>query len=185
MSDERARLFVALELPTVAREALAGWRGPLLSGNGLRPLGTEGLHVTLCFLGWRPVDEVSAIATACDAVAGVDQPVELALASAVWLPARRPRVLAVELEDRGGRLSRLQASLSRALSDGGWYAPEKRPFLAHVTVARVRRHGHVRSIGLPSVPELSFPASSVTLFRSRLSREGAQYERLSEMQLTG
>ena len=33
---------------------------------------------------------------------------------------------------------RMHQPLARALAAGRWYVPEKRPFLAHVTVARVR-----------------------------------------------
>ncbi len=62
-----ARLFVALELPAEVRGALAAWarragRGP---GHGrLRLVEPESLHVTLCFLGSRPMAEVDEIAAA-------------------------------------------------------------------------------------------------------------------------
>ncbi len=185
MSDERARLFVALELPDEAREALIAWSAPVVANTAaLRPVGAEGLHVTLCFLGWRSVSEIAPIAAAC-ATLGSSAPPSLSFGDAVWLPPRRARVLAVELVDSAGALASLQASLSSALEAGGWYQPEARPFLGHVTVARVRKDGRIGRRDLGSAPELSFGASSVILFRSQLGRGGALYERLSDVRLSG
>lgn len=185
MNGERVRLFVALELPEPVRDALVSWRaGVLADVPGLRPVARESLHVTLCFLGWRWVEEIAAIG---EAVAGVVDrcrgPARLSVTQGIWLPPRRPRVLAVELADAGGVLGRVQGELSRALEAGGWYEPESRPFLAHVTAARVGRGGRVRRGELPPVPALEFEGSTVTLYRSRLSRGGAQYEPLAKVEL--
>ena len=52
---EHVRLFVAVDLPDDVREGLAGWaadRGRDLPA--LRILPARSLHLTLCFLGWRP-----------------------------------------------------------------------------------------------------------------------------------
>ena len=184
MSDERARLFVALELPGAVRDRLALWRDEVVAGvPGLRAVAVESLHVTLCFMGWVDVELVDAIAAACGVV-GEMPAASLRVGRGIWLPARRPRVLAVELSDVGGRLGAVQSALSEALAEGGWYAPEKRPFLAHVTVARVGRGARVgRSSGLPEVPDdPSFTGSTVTLFRSHLSASGARYEALASVQ---
>lgn len=183
MSDERARLFVALELPLAARVALTRWRdGVLRGGRGLHPVATDALHVTLCFLGWRAVEEIEEIGAACEAVASSSPP-ELSFGDAVWLPVRRPRVLAVEIEDPAGELAAAQAGLSKALAAGGWYAPEPRAFLAHVTVARVAKGGRARPRELPPAPALDLESSSITLFRSRLGAGGAHYEPLRTVEL--
>jgi 2'-5' RNA ligase len=182
-ADERARLFVALELPASARDILARWRASALRENSaLRPVPVEHLHATLCFLGSRPASQIDEIAAACGVVAGepVAQP---RLGEPVWLPARRPRVLAVRLEDESGALARLQAALSAALVNGGWYARESRPFLAHVTVARVAKDARFRSPRLEAPPGVDVRCSRVTLFRSRLGSSGARYEPLSVVEL--
>jgi 2'-5' RNA ligase len=182
-SEERARLFVALELPAAVRDRLAEWGKVVAAGlPGVRAVAVESLHVTLCFLGSVEVSEVDAIIAACGVVSPMPAP-SLRLRGGVWLPARRPRVLAVSLQDLGGRLGAVQAALSDALAEGGWYAPEKRPFLAHVTVARVGRGARVRrGSELPDVPDdLSFNGTTVTLFRSRLSPAGARYEGLASV----
>ena len=178
-----ARLFVALELPSSAREALVRWRSGIVgSVSGLRVVGSEDLHATLCFLGSRPVAEIDSIAGECGVVAG-EPVVDSAFGEALWLPARRPRVLAVALRDDDGVLARVQSALSRALVAGGWYAPESRPFLAHVTVARVGRDARVRAVELPAPPVEAVRCSRVTLYRSHLGRGGARYEALASVSL--
>ena len=97
----------------------------------------------------------------------------------MWLPPRRPRVLAVELGDADGRLGDVQVALSDALHAGGWYTPEARPFLAHVTVARVPG-SYADPPARASVPQSEpggFTGSCVTLFRSHLGSAGAARSR--------
>ena len=180
MTAERARLFVALELPDDVRDALVSWRaGALRGGPELRLIAAEHLHVTRCFLGWQGVGEVEPIAQACASAAADAAPARLALGTAVWLPPRRPRVLATEVVDPGGALGALQAVLSAALQSGGWYEPERRPFLPHVTVARVRAGTPVGSGPPEPPPPLGFTGSQVMLYRSHLARAGARYEALA------
>lgn len=182
--SERARLFVALDLPGPVRRQLVPWGSRSVSRfPGLRAVAPEALHVTLCFLGWCDSADIMPISDACvAAVSGAEEP-ELSLGSAVWLPPRRPSALAVEVADANGTLAGLQAALAAALSAGGWYASEARRFLGHVTVARVSRGARVRGIELKLPPAAGFRAASVTLYRSRLERAGARYEALRTIEL--
>jgi RNA 2',3'-cyclic 3'-phosphodiesterase len=184
VGDERARLFVALELTASARDILTRWRGaPLREISALRPVPAEHLHVTLCFLGSRPVGEIDDIAAACGVVAG-EPVVSSRFGEAVWLPRRRPGVLAVGLEDDSGGVARVQAALASALVAGGWYAPESRPFFAHVTAARVSAKGErFRPPRLAPPPAAEVRCSRVTLYRSRLGSSGARYEPLVTVEL--
>lgn len=186
MSDERARLFVALELCDRVVRELVKWRPGAVAGiDGVRLVRPEDLHVTLCFLGWQGVGEIDAIAGACASVGGTGV-ASLRLGEPVWLPRRRPRVLAVGFEDLEGVLGRMQGSLSDALAGGGWYEAEARPYLAHVTVARLGRASRVpasRARSIEGPRTLTFEGSTVTLYRSRLSPKGAQYEALASVEL--
>ena len=133
----------------------------------------ESLHVTLAFLG-QLEDEVAP--RVIEAVRGAMRPVSaLSLDSVVLLPPRRPRVMAVEL---AGEVGELQSAVSGALVSAGLYAPEKRPFLPHVTIGRARS-GERPSPSVPDVPALSFMAPSVSVYESRLSPKGASYEALA------
>jgi 2'-5' RNA ligase len=176
VSDERARLFVALELPDAARAELIRWRSDALGElGGVRLLAPDAMHATLCFLGWRARTDIAQIGAACEVVAR-EPAVSVSLGGAVWLPKRRPRVVAVSLGDPDGALARVQSAVSGALQAGSWYTPEARPYMGHVTVARFGRGAIARASELPPPAPLRFQASLVTLFRSRLSPAGAQYE---------
>jgi RNA 2',3'-cyclic 3'-phosphodiesterase len=167
------RLFVAVELPEEVRDALAAWRP---RDAALRPVTAEGLHVTLCFLGWRDeaaVERIGAAVLECAAPVGA-----LTVGEALWLPPRRSRVLAVELEDPSGQLGALAASVVGAMVDAAGHEPEKRPFLPHVTLARVRRGARAPLGDLDAPPPLRFTPTALTLFRSQLGSTGARYEPL-------
>jgi 2'-5' RNA ligase len=184
-SGERVRLFVALELPLEVRDTLVRWRARLPSGvQSMRPIAPEDLHATLCFLGSQPADEVAQIADSLGVLGAAGAP-GLALGEAIWLPPRRPRVLAVSLRDEGGALAAIQSALAQTLAAGGWYEPETRSYLAHVSVARAGRGAPVRRASIATPPETGFHARRVTLYRSRLRRSGASYEALASVELAG
>jgi 2'-5' RNA ligase len=180
LSDQRARLFVALELTEAVRDTLAQWRALMVAeGGGIRAVADENLHVTLAFLGWKGLEDLDGIAEACAVVRGRGA-LELSLGEAVVLPRRRPRVLAVSLADDTGALAATQSAVAEALAAGGFYEPEERPFLGHVTVARAGRGARIPRSAVVSEPppRLPFRGAEVVLYRSHLRGAGASYEAL-------
>ncbi len=187
-----ARLFAAIDPPAEACDELAAWARSTVRGLGVRGekassvrvLDPELLHVTLCFLGNRPVEEIAAIG---DALAECAQSVgELSIGAPLWLPPRRPRALAVEVHDGPeGSLASLQRALVDALVRVCGYEEERRRFRAHLTLARLRegpRGPAVRRV-LPATPALTFTPASIVLYRSWLSPAGASYEALARSTL--
>jgi 2'-5' RNA ligase len=170
-----ARLFVALDLPQGVRDALAGWAREVAADQpeALRAVRADAMHVTLCFLGDRPEEEMSALA-ALVADARIESG-QLTVTGASWLPPRRPGVLAVDLHDPDGWLHAGQGRLADALVEAGAYAPEQRAFRPHVTVARVRRGDRPRR-AVPDPPAETFTSGAVRLYRSRLGAGGSRYE---------
>jgi RNA 2',3'-cyclic 3'-phosphodiesterase len=181
VSDERARLFVALDLPAPVRDELAAWAAREAGDLQLRLLEPEMLHVTLCFLGWRAAadaERIGELALACAA------PVpELAVAGGAWLPPRRPRVLAVDLDDPTGAAAGLQARVSEAMVRGAGYEPERRAWRPHVTVGRVPKGARVRATELAAPPSGPFAGAGLSLYRSHLRRQGARYEPVAHVRL--
>jgi RNA 2',3'-cyclic 3'-phosphodiesterase len=195
-SSSTARLFVAVDPPEDVCHQLVEWgRSATRAGEGrvranasLRVLDSELLHVTLCFLGNRPVEEIDMLAAQLTAHGGPSG--RLSLGAPLWLPARHPRALAVELHDEDGRLARLQAELVAALEQlRGWQpsvggrggesaskARAGRRFRPHITVARMRPASASYERVLPPTPSLSFVPRELVLYRSWLSPEGASYE---------
>jgi RNA 2',3'-cyclic 3'-phosphodiesterase len=178
-----ARLFAALELPERARSRLAAFGRAAAEGDrALRAVGEEALHVTLAFLGDRAEDDVSAARSAVRGLAGSPAPA-LALGEVLWLPARSPHVLTVEVVEGEGVLAALQADVAGRLAQALDWEPEGRRFRPHITVARVRRGGRPRTRALPEGPRASFAGEAVVLYRSHLGEGPARYEALERASL--
>jgi 2'-5' RNA ligase len=195
-----ARLFVAIDPPTEVREQLAVWaRGALGPRRGeragasrpLRLLDPELLHLTLCFLGARPIAEIELVAGAlAECAVGVG---ELSIGAPLWLPPHRPRVLAVEVHDPQEDLTRLHDSLTTAIAAATGWTPEdgagtrgagrRRRLRPHITLARMREGVAPQARELPPTPALAFTPGELVLYRSWLAPEGASYEALARATL--
>jgi 2'-5' RNA ligase len=178
----KARLFVAVDPPAAIQNDLARWARSAVAGReSIRRLDAGLLHVTLCFLGYRPLSELDAIARmTLEHAAALS---ELEVGAPLWLPPRSPRVLAVELRDPGGALESLQRTLAGAFAAEIGYVPEKRRFRPHLTVARMRAGVAPEARELPATPRLRFIPQALTLYRSRLYRSGAEYEPVARAEL--
>lgn len=197
-----ARLFVAVDPPALVREELLAWARGAVAGLGRseieqspRVLRADALHLTLCFLGSRPVAEIESIAAA---VSGCALPVgELSVGAPLWLPPRRPRALAVEIHDHEGELTALHEAVVGALARVGVWEPGRTAgarrahtgrargvrFRPHVTVARLRAGCAPGERRLKATPALSFVPDALVLYRSWLSPAGASYEALASSPL--
>ncbi len=188
LKSPRLRLFVALELPRAVLEPLIDWRERALGAMpDARLVAGGSLHVTLVFLGYQYERDVERIAELC-----FGQPAggfELRASGIDGVPPRRPRLYALGLEDAGGALGAWQGRLSERLHAAGLYEPEKRPFWAHVTLARGRRNRALPRLDEPpALPEeltQPFVPERATLYRSTLTPRGAVYDALAGMELSG
>jgi RNA 2',3'-cyclic 3'-phosphodiesterase len=198
LKSPRARLFVALELPDPVRGALSAWQREAVAAEPLlRAPATETLHVTLCFLGYVPerrIDEVAAVVDGLEP-RSVELHFEL---EPVGVPPARPRLYAASAPSP--EADALAAELSDRLRTARLHKPEKRPFWSHVTVARVRperaspgsggrrrRNRPARvEIPPPALPKAlgePFCAVRITLYRSILRPQGAEYVPLASLDL--
>lgn len=180
---DTARLFVAVDLPDAVRLDLATWaRRTVGRREDLRLVPADALHLTLAFLGDRPLEEISQVGDAVTQSAGGEVP--LRVGTSMWLSPRHPHVLTVAVEDPAGALGALHARVETALAASCGVEPDRRAFRPHVTVARVRRGARVRPVALAAPAPSRFIAPAVTLYRSRLGPGGAQYEPLASASLT-
>ncbi len=182
-------MFVALDLPQIVREDIASWGETELADPALRRVPPESLHVTLAFLGNRPLADVERIAVAMEEVAEI--PVLLELGGPVGRPpGDRPRLVALPVLHRP--VEALQERLSEVLTFERLYRPEKRPFWPHVTVARVRAEGRgsrrPMRVEIPPGPSPTkrigwFDGVRISLYRSELQPSGARYVPLAQVEL--
>ena len=163
---ERARLFCALRLPEPALDVLSEWQAAHIEHGRVVP--REQLHLTLAFLGHRPVDELEAIAGALREAAAAARPIRL-------VPERYRETRSVGmlvLTDVAGTATSLAEELFGRLERLGVYERERRAWLPHVTVLRFRSPPRLR----PPLPELEeVMPSDAAVFLSRLGPTGAEY----------
>jgi 2'-5' RNA ligase len=190
--------WVCHELTAWARGMAADARAAGSPRESVRVLDAHSLHLTLCFLGSRPVGEIEALADVLGACE--ERACELSLGAPLMLPPRRPRALAVEVRDSTGELSAVHERVSRRLTSVSAWEPERRRFRPHITLARVRTQSRRKARPvpdraivaggdpeppLPATPRLNFTPQSIVLYRSWLAPEGASYEALASASLQG
>ena len=182
LKSPRARLFVALDLPDEVRDDIVAWqRG--LDDPALRPVKPESLHMTLVFLGYHPEKEIERIAEAALGVEASAPEIRLEPAPVGVPRGKRPRLFALDAPSEGAL--ELQRRVEERLVEARFYEPEKRPFWPHLTVARVKpeKRGSRKPALVESppgrLPEHLFlrpiPLVRLTLFRSHLRPQGAEY----------
>jgi RNA 2',3'-cyclic 3'-phosphodiesterase len=180
--SEHVRLFCALRLPDDTLDRFVAWQsvhlGSVHVGRSVRAVVRANLHVTLAFLGARPVGELAAITAELDGAARVAEPI-------VFAPLRYRETRSVgmvELSDDGGAATALADELGARLERIGAYRREQRPWLPHVTVARFRERPRLE---LPPPGLGRFSPSDAAVYSSVLRPGGAQYEALESAALGG
>lgn len=174
VGDGCQRLFFALWPEPGLQERLHRLGGAAVRKGDGRRVAAEKLHLTLCFLGG--VD--GGTRRCLEGQAGTVQapPFTLVLDRLGYFP--RPRVVWLG----ASAVPEPLPSLVQQLRDGQrrcGLEPERRPFQAHLTLARKARRG-------PAVNEMEplvWPVERFALVASRTLPEGAQYEVLREWPL--
>ncbi len=139
------------------------------------------MHLTVRFIGHVQDDRAPAL---IDALAPpLDIPpfdIEFG-ACGVFPPSGAPRVLWIGLTQGLPGLASMHEAFNRRLRPFG-FEPEKRPFTAHLTLARFKNAsggaGRVVREALRRVTSLRTisPVTRATIFRSHLSPKGPRYE---------
>lgn len=189
----KLRLFIAIELDHGLLQALGDLQTELRKRglDGLRWTRSEGIHLTLKFLGETPESRVPAISEALRKGAAGHRRQTLSLGGLGTFGGRRnPRVLWVDLEGDLDALAALQASIDDELAAIG-FPKEDRSFSPHLTLARVRPEtareladAIARAIEGVKVPRAEIAANEVSLMQSTLGRAGAVYNRLNSVHLS-
>jgi 2'-5' RNA ligase len=174
---------VAVPLPPDLVGFVSAAQEALPRSSGVRLLGPEQLHLTLAFIGEVDWVKAAAAQAVVESVPG-DVGGEVVLGGFVCFPTpKKARVVAMDIADEAGLLAELFERVMGGLEVGGVMHREKRPFRAHVTVARLRLPGPVQPMAESG--HARFAVESVCLYRSELKREGAAYTVVARAALSG
>ena len=184
------RIFIGVELDDTVRESAAAAAASLRTQLGARVqarwIPADNLHITLWFIGEVAEDRAEQILRALG-VPFPDESFDVRVAGAGSFPlSGAPRVFWLGVTSGAERLARLHAEIARRLQPLG-IEPERRPYSAHVTLARVKEARDYRGLRA-ALREIAAGAGTsrvraVTVFRSRLSPKGATYEALLRVPL--
>jgi len=185
------RAFVAVEVPADLRELIwSAFSAEHAGYPGLRWVPPENLHLTVKFLGGVPRPRVPELIRAVERACSEHTPFSVSLRGAgVFPPRGLPRVLWVGAADGTAQLAALAGTVDRYLGKRG-IERERRPFSAHLTLARCRRDGVLLDAG-PLVSRFqecewgNFEVQALSFMQSHLGPAGARYERLAAIPLAG
>ena len=189
---EQVRLFVACEVPDDVKRDIGEVIESLRSRSGaaVRWIKSDGVHVTLKFLGEVPVKKLPAVKLAIQEAVVGHSPFELEFSNIGTFGGREGlRIMWIGVAGDVLRLEALVRAVNAALAVVG-FEPERRPFRPHLTLGRVRDEIPTRQraeievhVGKTPVPSTSWRTSQVSLMRSRLTAQGAMYEVLATFPL--
>jgi 2'-5' RNA ligase len=167
-------LFFALWPDHALQVALADATRDVVFASGGRAVPPENFHVTLAFVGSVPESSVARVEAVGDQVAAhVEQmPVQVTLdAIEYWRKARVVCATARLQRNAGaGRADTLATALQSRLTAAG-FAPDLKPFRAHVTLAR----NVVRARRALEMHSVVWSFGEVALVESRTRADGSTY----------
>jgi len=164
------RLFFALQPTSTQADALVAEVAPLIRQLEGQPVPAPNLHATLCFLGAVAEEQLPALRAAASRVRGRFVMLRFD-ALDVW---EKPEILCATAHESDAARD-LSVALMEATSTAG-FAPDRKPFRAHLTLARkVRRHV-ARNFEWPlALAPMTVHCERFVLMESRLGDAGSAY----------
>ncbi|MBI3522139.1 MAG: RNA 2',3'-cyclic phosphodiesterase [Chloroflexi bacterium] len=182
------RLFVAIRFPTAIAAAASRVLPEALPA--VRPVREELLHLTLAFLGETPDERLGDVTQAIAIASRAVPPFRVSLAAVGQFPPRRgDAAIFLSIADGAEAAGLLARSVRAELARAG-LAFDAKPFVAHVTLGRLRagaapeqRAAAIAAVGALAPTALSFVAEQVEVMRSVLSPPGPRYSALASARL--
>jgi len=180
----KIRSFISLDLPLSLRHELSG-HAKLIAGQDkrqkIRWLPPENYHLTLVFLGEIESAILSGLQFALEQKLEAAESVPLTISAITPFPFSRPRIAAALVEHTTEML-RQQSDVANCVRKCG-ITPERRRFVPHETLGRLKPHaGKTVDFNVRNILLSGF-ADSVTLFQSELTQDGAIHTALVEIPL--
>jgi 2'-5' RNA ligase len=165
------RLFFALWPDATARAALAAATREAVSASAARAVPPQNLHATLAFLGSVPERRIAELEDIARRVAGsFVPPCPMLLQFDELAHWAGPKILVARCAAESPAAHSL-ATLLKTATEAAGFAPDLKPFHAHVTVARKVD----RAPAVALTPAVQWRFDAFALIESRTAAEGAAY----------
>ena len=173
------RLFVAIDVPDEARNAVAAMSQPVEAFHWTK---RDQLHLTLQFLGDTEPDLLPVLKSTLAAISA-EKFILSQMQLDVFPSIRKPRVVVIRFSPCDA-LVRLQQAVHSGIVSSGIRVDNR--FKPHVTIARLRdaKAGTVRNYLKAAVcPTLEMEIGEFHLYESHLGPKGARHEKLRSYKL--
>ncbi|GAB4484782.1 MAG: RNA 2',3'-cyclic phosphodiesterase [Thermodesulfovibrionales bacterium] len=181
------RCFIAVPMPEPVISAIRPLLGKLArSGADVTWVPPENIHLTLKFLGETDEASLSRLKAALEKKVASCRPFCITIAGVGYFPSeKRPRVVWIGCGN--GAADGLHRAVEAAAAEAG-FAPEERPFSAHLTIGRVRSPKRLQEAarvldGYSGTVFGTAVISEVHIMKSDLKPAGAVYQSLSGIPL--
>jgi 2'-5' RNA ligase len=176
------RVFLAIKLPELFISQIVQYQ-ERLDPSIFRVEKREQLHLTLIFLGSLSDQDIHCVQTITSNLTKNFQPQPLKFTNITYGPsAQNPRLIWLQGEPNKN-LEQLKQNLETELRNKINFKKENRPFLPHITLARIKINAlnHLPPSSKISTPlSFDFIPQSLWLIESQLQVTGAQYTDLEE-----
>ncbi len=182
------RVFIAVDISEEARQVAAIHADELrrkfhdVRVSWVRP---ANMHITLKFIGDRNDNEIAAMTSSIERVAGKISPFDAALSAPI---AFGSGVLVIEVADPSGSFAELSTFLEAECERLG-IVREKRSFRPHITIGRIRSQKGVQPLIAEhrhsKIEPAAFEVDAITLYESNLSPAGSVYIKLASIPFGG
>ena len=190
---ESYRLFVATELPPNIKAELVATQARLRHSHPpVMWVALESMHLTLRFLGETSIERLPSLRAGLSTALAQHAAIRLRLSGAGAFPnERRPSVVWAGVGGEIAALADAQAAIEAAVISLG-FAPEPKPFRAHLTLGRMRRAANPEQqqrLGdairpLPPPRALEWTVERIVLFRSQLRSDRPVYTEIPDCRLS-
>jgi 2'-5' RNA ligase len=141
----------------------------------------EQLHLTLKFIGEIDETDLPAAVECLTEAVSVTEPFRMEVSGlSGFPPSGTPRIVHAPVHERTGALQKLHEAVESGLADELGIAPEKRRYVPHITLGRVKRRGECPTVGqmqqaLARDGFGTVDVDSMVLMESELRPDGAVY----------
>jgi len=182
---KKRRVFIAINLPLEVKNKLISLSQEWVN-LPLRLTKKDSLHLTLIFLGYLTDEQVWQVCQSVKKVASITPIFEIVFDQVCLGPKEKnPRLIWLKGRENP-ILSHLKQSLEKELSLRVGFSPENRPFLPHITLARLKQREWRQLKFQPKIKKeviIKLPVNSIAVMESHLLRDGAEYSVLEEVGL--
>ncbi len=176
------RIFVAVDISAEARQRTAVYIETLRKEFRQIRVGwerAEKLHLTLKFLGDADGNQLDELEKIVAEIAAQTSIFELQIGETGVFPnARNARVLWVDVKDEAGNLAKISDLLEAECEKLG-FPKEKRKFVPHLTIGRVREPNRARQLAEKHLQNnfepVGFDVSEIVIYESELLPTGSVY----------